>query len=206
MVRRSDHSRAELTELALQAAEQLVDEQGIEQLSTRKIAKEIGYSAGTLYLIFKNLDDLCWHINARTMGQLNQRFDQDPAINNEKTNPARKLQLIGYHYLEFAAKYPNRWSLMFEHRAAHEAEEPAWLNEAIEQLFHQVEQPLQTLCPKLSPEQRRLSVRSLWSGVHGIAALNQQGKLFLPQDVEPKQLLDDLLQHYLTSLTQETQS
>lgn len=206
MVRRSDHSREELTELALQAAEQLVDEQGIEQLSTRKIANAIGYSAGTLYLIFKNLDDLCWHINARTMHRLNQRFSEDPQIAADSTSAARKLQLIGYRYLEFARDYPNRWSLMFEHRAAAEAESPTWLNEAIEQLFAQVDGPLQTLAPQLSTEQRLLSVRTLWSGVHGIAALHLRGKLFLPEDIEPKLLLDNLLEHYLTSLTPEQHS
>ena len=53
MARRSDHSREELREMAITAAEQIVVEQGYEGLSARKVAAAIGYTVGTLYLVFR---------------------------------------------------------------------------------------------------------------------------------------------------------
>lgn len=70
MARRSDHSRDELREMALTAAEQIVLENGYESLSARKVASAIGYTVGTLYLVFENLDDLVLQVNARTLDRL----------------------------------------------------------------------------------------------------------------------------------------
>ena len=63
MGRRNEHSRAELREIALQAAEHLVAEGGLAALSTRKVAAHIGYTVGSLYLVFHNLDDLIIQMN-----------------------------------------------------------------------------------------------------------------------------------------------
>ena len=51
MARRSDHSRDEIREMALNAAKTIVEREGAAALSTRKIANEIGYTAGSLYLV-----------------------------------------------------------------------------------------------------------------------------------------------------------
>ena len=58
MARRSDHSREELREMALAATEEIIDQQGLAGLTARKVAAGIGYTVGTLYLVFRNLDDL----------------------------------------------------------------------------------------------------------------------------------------------------
>ena len=79
MARRSDHSREELREMALSAAEQIVVEQGYEGLSARKVASAIGYTVGTLYLVFENIDDLILNINARTLDRLHAKMTASQA-------------------------------------------------------------------------------------------------------------------------------
>ena len=54
MARRSDHTREEIREMALVATEQIVSVAGFSALSARKIAKKIGYTVGSLYLLFDN--------------------------------------------------------------------------------------------------------------------------------------------------------
>lgn len=202
MARRNDHSREQLKELALIAGEQLIDEQGLSALSTRKIANQIGYSVGTLYLIFNNLDDLCWHINARSMAKLDEKLSAN--IGSEKAqDPCKTLQIIAYSYLDFASRWPNRWALMFEHHTSDEVSSPQWLDEAIEKLFLYVSQPLRALNPSASDASLTLATRSLWCAMHGIAALNSQGKLFLT-GIGREPLVNDLLTRYLSSWQQET--
>ena len=58
MGRRADHSRDELFEMALSAAREIAEEDGLGGLTARRIAAKIGYSAGTLYNLFDDLDDL----------------------------------------------------------------------------------------------------------------------------------------------------
>ena len=68
--RRSDHSREEIREMALKAARTLVEKKGYQGLTARKVAKEIGYTVGTLYLVFENLDDLIVALNTETVTEL----------------------------------------------------------------------------------------------------------------------------------------
>ena len=63
MARRSDHTRAELKDLALEAARSIVREKGVSALSTRKLADRIGYTSGTIYQVFQNRDDLVEQMN-----------------------------------------------------------------------------------------------------------------------------------------------
>ncbi|MEZ5601737.1 MAG: helix-turn-helix domain-containing protein, partial [Candidatus Competibacteraceae bacterium] len=63
MGRRNEHTREELRQIALEAAEELVAAQGLSGLSTRKVAARIGYTVGSLYMIFRNLDDLIAQMN-----------------------------------------------------------------------------------------------------------------------------------------------
>ncbi|MFM2482004.1 TetR/AcrR family transcriptional regulator [Celerinatantimonas sp. YJH-8] len=197
MARRNDHSREELKELALNAGERIIDEQGIHALSARKIAQHIGYSAGTLYLVFTNLDDLCWHINGRTMAKLNQQLSSHVARLAIPHSPTEELRTIAMAYLEFSAQWPNRWALMFEHHTPDTMSCPDWLTDAVNRLFAFVQQPLRQLAPDADDAAVQLAVRSLWCGVHGIAALNSRGKLFLT-GAQSDVLIDDLLMRYLT--------
>ena len=70
MGRRSIHSPEELRELIIHATTEIVEQDGLEGLSAREIAKRIGYSPGTLYNVFENLDDILLTIEARLLDRL----------------------------------------------------------------------------------------------------------------------------------------
>ena len=83
MGRRSDHSRDELYTMALAAARKIAEKEGLRGLTARRIAREIGYTVGTLYNLFDNLDGLIVHLNGTTLDTLyeavtGQRFDDEP--------------------------------------------------------------------------------------------------------------------------------
>ncbi len=192
MARRREHSREALTELALCAAERLLDEQGIAVLSTRRIAAEIGYSAATLYSVFSSLDDLCWQLNARTLAQL---LDELDALG--ELEPREALKAYALCYVAFAARWPARWSLLFEHRTPETLQVPAWLNASIERLFSQLERCLAELAPEACATELALTARTLWSGVHGVAVLQLRNKLFLPPQGKQEQMLVTLVDYHL---------
>ena len=67
MGRRSDHSRDEIRNMAIDASAKIVETEGFKSLTARKVASKIGYTVGTLYHVFRNFDDLVIHMNARTI-------------------------------------------------------------------------------------------------------------------------------------------
>ena len=102
MARRSDHSRPELTRLALDAARGIVVKDGITALSGRKIASEIGYTVGTLYQIFDDMDDLVERMNAETLAHLYDHCRQG----EDRDDIGARLKAFGLLFMEFASGHP----------------------------------------------------------------------------------------------------
>ena len=89
MARRADHSREELYDNALAAAQRIVETDGFRALTARSVADAIGYSPGTLYNLFENLDDLIIHLNGRTLDALYDRLAPDAAAPSHGARVAR---------------------------------------------------------------------------------------------------------------------
>ena len=74
MGRRSTHTPQQLRELILDAAQDIIQVQGLAGLSAREIARRIEYSPGTIYNMFENLDDVVLHVEARVLEALDKRL------------------------------------------------------------------------------------------------------------------------------------
>lgn len=192
MARRNDHTRDELQSMALDAAEALLDENGSAALSTRKVAAAIGYSVGSLYQVFKNLDDLCWQINARTLRGLMMALDSG----TNQTDPHARLRSYAHIYIDYAQRCPHRWSLLFDH-STDEGNSPEWLQSTIAKLFGRIEESLQLMYPQATDEEITLAARTLWGGVHGITQLKMRDKLYFGGESAAQQMTDNLIDSYL---------
>jgi len=78
MARRSDHTSDELTALILAAARRIVCDDGIDALTARKIANAAGYTVGTIYQHFGNMDDLVHRMNGETLRLLYEECSRIP--------------------------------------------------------------------------------------------------------------------------------
>ena len=198
MARRSDHSREEIREMALEAAEKIVVEQGFEGLSARKVAKAIGYTVGTLYLVFENIDDLILQINARTLDRLYAGMAETQA--SARDGRERMLQL-GQVYIRFADEDPHRWSMIFEHRLAEGRELPDWYREKIARMFAIVEEALMPLAAGRPREEVAQAARVIWGGVHGICILAVGNRLGIAGVDSVQDLTKSLISNYLAGFT-----
>ena len=194
MARRSDHSREEIREMALSAAEQIVVEQGYKGLSARKIAAAIGYTVGTLYLVFQNLDDLILHINARTLDRLHARMTQSQANSGDARD---YLLQLGQVYIRFANDDPHRWAMVFEHRFSEDQAVPAWYQEKITRMFALVEEGLGPLAKQHPQQEITQAARALWGGVHGICILALTDNLGAVGIDSVQELAQSLISNYL---------
>ncbi len=168
MARRSDHTRDEIREMALTAAEKIVAEQGYPALSSRKVAAAIGYTVGTLYLVFENLDDLILQVNARTLDRLHRRMIADQVQCNDALTC---LLQLGHSYIRFADEEPHIWQLIFEPRLIDDHAPSPWFREKVARMFSLVEERLAPLANHRSQRDIAQAARALWGGVHGICIL-----------------------------------
>jgi AcrR family transcriptional regulator len=198
MARRSDHSREELREMAITAAEQIVVGQGSEGLSARKVATAIGYTVGTLYLVFENLDDLILNINARTLDRLHARMKASQA---QCGDAGDCLLQLGQVYIRFADEDPHRWAMVFEHRLTDDQAAPAWYQEKITRMFALVEEGLEPLAGGHTRDEITQASRALWGGVHGICILALAGNLGIAGVESVQDLTKTLITNYLSGFT-----
>lgn len=189
MARRKDHTREELTELAIQAGRQLVAEKGPNALTARSVAKAIGYTPGTLYNLFENIDELAAAINIVSIEAFTRTLE---SIADQKADVETQLREIAQAYLDFHRDSPHLWSLLFAVPVDHNSEA---YQTAIHRIFDQVVEAIRPLRP--DPEAARKHAKVLWSALHGICLLHQSGKLNVREDDPAAVLVDTFLDQFL---------
>jgi AcrR family transcriptional regulator len=192
MGRRTDHSREDLREMILSTAEAIIGELGAPGLTARRVADRIGYSAGTLYNLFKDLDELIVHINARTLDALYGVCVRIPT----RSTPEETLQAYARAYLRFTEKYERRWAMLLSNRSPPLPELPEWYQLKVSRLLSLVEAALGPLFRDDQGSEQKRAARVLWASIHGISSLagirGVAGKSTL--------LTNDLITNYVSGL------
>lgn len=196
MGRRSVHTADELRELILEASTELIETNGLAGLSAREIARRIGYSPGTLYNIFENLDDLVLTIEGRLLDRLSTVLSQLPAT----SSPTDNVRQLAQAYIRFTHDNPKLWNLLFEHHLPPDRAVPPWYQQKLENLMARVEDALAPLMVDADAPTLRRSARVLWAGVHGITSLSTADKLAIISAESAAPMVDDLVGFYLAGL------
>jgi AcrR family transcriptional regulator len=198
MARRNDHTREEIKEMALKAAETMMLKNGKDGLSARKVAQEIGYTVGTLYLVFKNLDDLILHVNGRTLDRLYEKLSSEQQSSSDSKTALLQLAKT---YINFAQNESNRWKVIFEHRIQSDNATPDWYRKRVIKMFTAVENHLSKLAPHKSHSEIKDAARALWGGVHGICMLALTDNLDITGVESADALTQSLINNYLAGFT-----
>jgi len=198
MARRSDHSREEIKEMALDAAATILEEQGSKKLTARNVATAIGYTVGTLYLVFKNLDDLVLHLNGRTLDEMHDWLQQR---NDPDATPQQQLQTFADAYIDYASTHTDRWNLLFESIAGEDDNLPDWYLQRLGKLFGQIESALTPLAKPNSGDATVQAARVLWAGVHGICTLKIRHRLDLAGGQSTQQMAEMLINNFLNGFS-----
>ncbi|MGJ8650522.1 MAG: TetR/AcrR family transcriptional regulator [Opitutaceae bacterium] len=189
MARRKDHTREELTALATKCGQQLVVAEGSSALTARNVAKMMGYTAGTLYNIFENIDGLAAAINIQSMDSFAEGIEE---ILRHNAKPKKRLRLISKAYLTFQEEEPYLWALLFATPINSDSDA---YRQAVHRIFDQVAEALQPLSG--SAKAARQDAKILWSTLHGICLLKEHGKLDVSTTDTPEELVKRFLDQFL---------
>lgn len=163
MARRGHHTLEQIKDMVLLAAEDLVVEGGLANLKVRNVALKIGYTVGSIYMVFANMDELILHVKGRTLDDLYEQMEQVQCSDCEQC-----LEKLAAAYINFASQNYNRWSAVFDHRLPEGMAIPSWYQHKLDKINKLFEAQLVLLNPRASSITRRQLALALLGGIHGI--------------------------------------
>ena len=106
---RKKREKGRLRNLILDTARKLFVEFGFEKVTLRRIAGEIEYSPATIYLYFKNKDEILFELHDEGF----EKFYNLQLGTISIKDPWERLRFHGMAYIKFAVENPEFYDLMF---------------------------------------------------------------------------------------------
>lgn len=191
---RKQREKESLRQEIMDAARELFVEKGYENVSMRKIAEKIDYSATTIYLYFDDKADLMTQICERTFAKLAYNIK---SINRKIADPVEALRAGMTEYVNFGLRHPSDYLLLFNTAMPETPSVP--FEESNGKLAFETLREAVTACVKAglarSDDVDALS-QSLWMGIHGITSLliTQKGFPFVDRKHLIYQTVDILIE------------
>jgi AcrR family transcriptional regulator len=109
IIERKERDKLEMQKHILDTAMKLFVEEGFQNVSIRRIAEKIEYSPATIYLYFKDKDDILYALHNAAFEELYKHQQEILSIKD----PKKRLRKHGEVYIEFALEHPEFYNLMF---------------------------------------------------------------------------------------------
>jgi AcrR family transcriptional regulator len=171
ITQRKEREREEMRSLILQGAQKLFLENGYEKTSIRGIADAIEYSPATIYLYYKDKNELLLAIHVLAFQKMMAEFSAVEGI----ADPLDRLIELGRKYIKFALENPELYDLMFVMQAPMEAlacKDEIWedgmqsfdylkliVGECIKTGYFKADRDVETVC------------LTIWSFMHGLITI-----------------------------------
>ncbi|HVV04883.1 MAG TPA: TetR/AcrR family transcriptional regulator [Puia sp.] len=173
---RKEKQKLEIRKQILEASMKLFVEEGFSNVSIRRIADIIEYSPTTIYLYFKDKDEIFYNLHEmgfQKLQEMNKSLD-------DIHNPLLRLHKMGENYIQFGMENPEFYDLMFIQREPMEKLTEMgceWQNgeAALTRLRDTLVECMEKgYIAKTDPTVLSLSI---WSTVHGLVSLATRQRL-----------------------------
>lgn len=167
---RREQEKRELRQAILETAGRLFVAQGYDGFSLRQVAEQIGYSPATIYLHFKDKDDLLFTV-------VDEGFDRFglalKTAADSATDPWERIVKLGQAYVGFGLSHPVHYQLMFMRRADFLLDSQPDKKQPRINSFGVLQEAVEVAMEAgvLRGTDVQLVSATLWALVHGIAAL-----------------------------------
>ena len=163
---------------ALDAATEVIDDDGYLALNARALAAASGCSVGTLYNVFGDLDGVVYAVNLRTANALYAALEG--AVKDAGHRPEDRLHALADAYFDFAQDHPRRWESLFRFRLKGKAD--GSVGREGEALFDLLKDSVNGMVEDDA-------LLALWAAIHGVVELaTQQHLMFYASGSERRYL------------------
>lgn len=164
---RQERERQERREMILKAANEIVSKEGVDQLSIRKIAKEIEYSPSLIYHYFENkeaiLEEILTSGYQNILASLRQNIDLP-------TDPLDRFETIMKNYIHHVMKHPEEYKVFMLNETENVVKHTAVLGKGVSTYRPTVAMLCKNIRPLVtcSDDEVELLAQNLWSATFGL--------------------------------------
>ena len=200
-LKRREREIVEMRQLIVDAAIQMYLEEGYEKLTLRSIATRVEYSVGTIYLYFKDKDELYHAMHEWGFDKLLKEFAPLQYVEN----PLERMKAVSRVFVAFALKNPELYDLMFilnEPMCADANIEDWKCGQSVYQfLVETIEECLKDNL--IVSENPQALAFMFWSSTHGMVSLYLRNRLKMYDGMDLKQFIyhveEMILKQFLTA-------
>ncbi len=176
----------------LDVSRKLLIKDGFSKLSMRRIAKNAGVTATSIYIHFRNKDELLLALIDQSIDKLIERLEKAVLLG---ADPIEKLELAGREYLEFAISHPQEYEIIFLVRPEEMPKYPEEKFQNIRRGYELMASIIEEGIEKNLIEEDRplMAAYTIWSQLHGAVSviLNQR----LDTRINREEFLKHALEH-----------
>ena len=169
---RKERQKENLRQEILDAASEMFAVEGYANVSMRKIAERIEYSPTTIYLYFKDKNDLLMQICEETFAMLYAKMQR---IEKQSGSALDCLEKGIRAYIEFGLQHPNHYEVTFIAPLWNDMKTDEYKYEGSmgERTFGYLRSVVQAAIAEGSLKKGDLEAMSqtLWAGMHGVTSL-----------------------------------
>ena len=193
----SSSSSSDLERAILDTARQLLVKDGYQQLSMRKIARKIGYSATSIYLHFSSKDALVHTLIDEGMDRLNQDFHN--VVKGNDSDPINNLEALCRIYIDFGLNNPEYYKIMFMLDTSAIGRYPADKYRRASKNLRIIEETLVKGAEKslFHVHRPKVTATALWAILHGAVSLILSGRM--DYHITKEELIDTTVSQFMRS-------
>jgi AcrR family transcriptional regulator len=190
--RRQRH-RASLRREILDAASQLFVEEGYHRLTMRRLAARIEYSPTTIYLYFRDKNELLQAVCDETFSQLEEKLQR---LSKTAGSPLGYLREGLRTYIDFGLTHPNQYAVTFMSPSP-DLDSGSFERSAGSRAFDALRQAVRVCVEHgdIHTPDVDATAQALWASVHGVTSLviTMKGFPFVPRASLVDHLIDALM-------------
>jgi AcrR family transcriptional regulator len=191
-----------LREDIIEVSKDLLLKDGFNKISMRRVARRVNVTATSIYLHFKNKDDLLLALIEESIKNLNRSLMD--AIDISK-DPIHQLEALAEAYIWYALNNPQEYEIIYMVR-------PEEMPKYPKEKFQEVRQTYELLAGIIRDGKEKqlfevddplISAYTLWAQIHGVVTvvLNKRLDTRIPREIFLNQAIDHIIQGFVIQKT-----
>lgn len=183
---------SDLKDRLLDAARKLLLEEGYRNFSLRKVARDTGVSATSIYLHFDSKDHLIHTLMEKSIDRLNGELEQ--AVKTG-TDPIDRLNILARVYVEFALEHPREYQIIYMVSSDEMSRYPKDKFRKARRGYELVTEVIEDGVAKqlLDEDRPRIVAYTFWAQLHGVMSVVLSKRL--DNRIEQQEFIEQAIEH-----------
>jgi len=191
-----------LREDILKVSRAVLIKQGFGKMTMRKIAAEVDVSATSIYLYFKNKDDLLLALIETSIEKLAGALQKEFSAGDD---PVRKLEKMANSFITFALDNPQEYEIIYMVRPEEMPKYPKEKFKQVRKIYEMLADIIEEGKMKghFSVDDPLMSAYTIWAQLHGVASVIISKRLDtrIPAVKFVRHAVDHIIQGFISKKT-----